>query len=194
LVNAESKTGRVTFSFDERKAAAATALLLNLAKGQMEYMLLIKLLYRADRESIEKYGLPIIGDRYVGMDWGTVLSRVYDRVRRIAKEKETIPGWQGVERLSNVAIKLKGPPELGPLSDADTAILVDVFNRFGGEDPFVAGLGTHNLPEFTAPPPGRAVDIDPETILRVLDKSEEEIEQIAQRAREQAHFAALFRA
>lgn len=184
--------GRVTFSFDERKAAAATALVLDMAKGQMPYLLLLKILYHADRESIEKYGAPIIGDRYVSMDWGPVLSAVYDRFKDIAKLQLTPRGWESVGRVNNVTLSLQGKPDLGPLSEAETDVLRNVYERLGKKDRFVVAQESHELGEYEQPPEGSAKDIDPETILRVLGKGEEEIEAIAERAEKKAFFEKLF--
>src|SRR3972149_552546 len=65
----------IRFPFRERKAAQAAAHLLRLHGGAMYYILLIKLLYLADRQSLIETGQPITGDRLVSMDWGPVVSQ-----------------------------------------------------------------------------------------------------------------------
>jgi hypothetical protein len=46
-------------AFDEVKATQAAALFMKLAGGSMNYMALIKLLYRTDREAFRRCGLSI---------------------------------------------------------------------------------------------------------------------------------------
>jgi uncharacterized phage-associated protein len=76
------KTRPIRFTFDERKATAVASALLQLAGRSMHYLELLKLLYYADRESLDLYGQPITGDRYVNMRHGPVLRSVYDLVKR----------------------------------------------------------------------------------------------------------------
>ena len=71
----------IKFPFDERKAKSAASVLLQQEGGRMPYIRLIKLLYLADRESIDRRGRPIVGGRYVSMKYGPVLSEVLDLVR-----------------------------------------------------------------------------------------------------------------
>lgn len=66
------------FRFNERKAAAAAAFLLQEEAGTMDYMRLVKLLYLAERESLARLGHPIVGDAYYALDQGPILSRVLD--------------------------------------------------------------------------------------------------------------------
>src|SRR4051794_10494791 len=68
--------------FDERKATEATSLLLMLRGNRMHYMKLIKLLYLADREALLRWGRPITTDTFVSMDYGPVVSTIYDLIRR----------------------------------------------------------------------------------------------------------------
>ena len=49
--------------FDEVKATQAAAKLLKQSGGSLSHMALIKLLYRADREAIRRWGLPITTDK-----------------------------------------------------------------------------------------------------------------------------------
>jgi uncharacterized phage-associated protein len=67
--------------FNEAKATQAAARLLKLRGGSMSYIKLMKLLYLADREALIRWGRPITTDRYVSMDNGPVLSRIYNLIR-----------------------------------------------------------------------------------------------------------------
>ena len=48
----------------------------------MSYLKLIKMLYFLDREALLRWGRPVTTDRYVSMDNGPVVSRIYDLIRR----------------------------------------------------------------------------------------------------------------
>ena len=189
----ESSVMDITFPFSERKAAAAASLLLQLAGGQMEYLKLIKLLYYADRESLDRLGRPISGDHYFSMRLGPVLSKVYDLIKAtLAGTAEQGPWVQQIGMASRYVLKLNGPADFGPLSDAEIRVLYEVFNRLASTDKWAVVNETHQgLPEWEDPGESRE-RIDIETILRVLGKSEEEIEQIRVTAAESQDFAALF--
>jgi len=73
----------IRFAFDERKATAAAAFLLEQAGGSLEYFTLIKLMYFADRESLDAFGRPISGDRFVSMANGPALSTVYNLIKQV---------------------------------------------------------------------------------------------------------------
>lgn len=67
--------------FNERRATEAAAKFLKLRGGRMSYLKLIKLLYLLDREALLRWGRPVTTDRYVSMDNGPVVSRIYDLIR-----------------------------------------------------------------------------------------------------------------
>jgi uncharacterized phage-associated protein len=80
------------FKFNEQKAIQAVAFLLKQKHEPAKidnYMRLLKLLYFADRESIRETGRPITGDRFVAMEHGPTLSKLYDLVlQRILNNTE----------------------------------------------------------------------------------------------------------
>ncbi len=47
----------------------------------LKYLGLLKMLYIADRLALKTMDQPITGDRYVSMDYGPVLSGVYDLIK-----------------------------------------------------------------------------------------------------------------
>src|SRR5580692_4396077 len=73
--------------FNERRATEAAARFLSLRGGRMSYPKLIKMLYFLDREALLRWGRPVTTDRYVSMDNGPVVSRIYDLIR-----EEAAPG------------------------------------------------------------------------------------------------------
>ncbi len=181
----------IRFKFDEQKAAAAAGHLLELAGGKMPYLSLIKLLYLAERESLRQRGWPIFGDQYVSMEHGPVVSRVYDLIK--AEDLPSDHPW--VQHISEpdekYVVGLKTAPDLGVLSDADVEILVSVFRVHQSLGPWRLRDLTHLLPEWTNP--GRTSrPIPVEEVLRVLGKSDEEIDEIRRQAAENGYFDELF--
>jgi len=72
----------VEFRLDVRKAVEVVAMFLKLNERKpIDHVSLMKLLYMADRLSLQRFDTPVIGDRYVSMDKGLVLSNVYDLIK-----------------------------------------------------------------------------------------------------------------
>ena len=71
----------IQFRFHPEKAVEAAAMLLKLHGKPMKYLGLLKMLYIADRLALERMEQPITGDHYVSMDYGPVLSGVYNLIK-----------------------------------------------------------------------------------------------------------------
>jgi len=80
-------------------------------------------------------------------------------------------------------------PDLGPLSPAEVTILSEVFSRY--PNVWAAYHDSHRYKEHRDPG-SSSLPIEPIEVLRILGKSDEEIEAVRQRAREVAHFDAIF--
>lgn len=176
----------IRFEFSEAKAAEAAALLLKKSGGRMPYMRLIKLLYLADRESLHRFGRPIVGGRYVAMKLGPVLSEVLDAI------KCERPGtWQETVERDGYDVRLKTAPVIRLLSEAEISVLEETADLFRRLDQWALSGWTHGLAEWRDPG-ASAQEITPEQILAALEKSEEEIEDIREDTIEDAHFNRLF--
>ena len=177
----------IRFPFRELKAAQAAAHVLKLHDNEMYYLLLIKLLYLADRQALVERGLPITGDRLVSMDWGPVLSEIVDLLTMEPEPGTDGRAWR--EYVSEPAkYKVKGQksdPEVGELSDYEIAILDQIDTEFGSMDRFELSNLTHDLPEWRHPQ-GSSQPIDPADILRHVGKTPEEIAEIADAAEQLA--------
>jgi uncharacterized phage-associated protein len=158
--------------FNERKATEAAAFLLKRRSGTMSYLKLIKLLYLADREALLRWGRPISTDRYVSMDKGPVLSRVRDL---ITEESQEPSFWVAtISEPHQFKVSLIKEIELEELSDAETELLEEIFNRYGALGRWELVELTHDLPEWVDPQ-GSAVAISYSDILRNGGKTEAEI-------------------
>lgn len=168
---------RMEFAFNERKTAEAAAHLLKLAGGSMDLLVLLKLLYLADRRTLIERGMPITGDRMVAMKKGPVLARVYDATKG---KYVAMPSWTQFVSHPNEGDPSKRvrlldePPAEGRLSDYEITVLREIHGQYGHENKWDLSELTHKLPEYHDPGDSR-LPIDPRTILEAAGKTKEEI-------------------
>ena len=160
--------------FNERRATEAAAHFLRLRGGRMSYLKLIKLLYLLDREALLRWGRPVTTDRYVSMDNGPVVSRIYDLIR-----EEPAPGTDRIWRHYISApeeweVALLAEPETDELSRSEEALIEEIFAKFGNMNRWDLVRVSHELPEWQDPN-GSAIPIEYRDILRAGNKTESEI-------------------
>ena len=167
-------------AFDEVKATQTAALFLKLAGGQLNYVALIKLLYKADREAIRRLGLPITTDKYASMKFGPVTSMIYDRIKASANQNSHPTFWSAhIHRCSDPHdVTLQLDPGVSELSPAEERIIAEIFASDGGKDRFILACECHReFPEWNDPK-GSSTPIDISEIITALGLSEDEAAQI----------------
>lgn len=175
----------VHFLFDIRKSIAAAGFLCSLNGGRLNVLHLIKMLYAADRTALLKWHRTITGDKFVSMQHGPVLSRIYDLIRGTAQGPD-MAAWAILfnPRYANT-VSLKAQPDLGPLSERELDLLRESFAKFAHVPVGKLIDFLHNvLPEWKDPGPSSA-PIDPRTILLSAGLSEERVAQVER----ELHFA-----
>ncbi|MDZ4799709.1 MAG: Panacea domain-containing protein [Bryobacteraceae bacterium] len=160
--------------FNERRATEAAARFLKLRGGRMSYLKLIKMLYFLDREAILRWGRPVTTDRYVSMDNGPVVSRIYDLIR-----EESAPGTDSIWRHYISApqeweVALLADPETDELSRVEEALIDEIYTACGKMTRWDLVRMSHELPEWQDPN-GSAIPIQYIDILRAGSKTESEI-------------------
>lgn len=181
----------IEFVFDEKKAAQAAAYLLQLNQGKMNYMVLIKLLYLADRKALTETEMPITGDHMVCMPHGPVLSSILDLINW--GDPDTNSAWfKHISEPSNRLVSIKEDSEFEELSEYELEVLNYIYKKFGRMDKWRLRDLTHTLPEWTDPK-GSSIPIDPEVIFESVGKSADDIRRINSEARELTFFASLNR-
>lgn len=163
-------------AFNEQKTAQMAAFFLDKRGGQMSILKLTKLLYLADRAALDRYGVPMTGDKYVSMPHGPVLSTTYDLLTGTIESHSK--GWEyWVSDREDHEVLLNHPIEPGALdelSPADIEVLTQVWDKFGGMKRWALRDYTHaHCPEWRDPQ-GSSIPIHVSDILRALGKSEEE--------------------
>jgi uncharacterized phage-associated protein len=180
----------VRFPFNERKAAQAAAFLLKRHNGTLHYLLLIKLLYYADRQALLEKGRPITGDQMVSMDKGPVLSKTYDLIRSTGNVGRDWHEYVS-ERTGGFTVRLaKTDPETDKLSSYELGVLAEIDKRHGSKDRFDLSAESHRLPEWVDPD-GSSIPIDALDILRVEHRSEKDIRETEETARVEWFFRRL---
>lgn len=160
--------------FNETKATQAAAHLLALRGGRMSYLKLIKLLYLADRTALLRWGRPITTDRYVSLDRGPVLSRVLDLATDGDEPGEPSIWADHIGEPANYEVALKSDPGRDELSEAELAVLNEIFQAHGAKSRWELVDLTHTLPEWKNPQ-GSAIPISVRDILKAGGKTEIEI-------------------
>lgn len=160
--------------FNERRAFEAAAKFLKLRGGRMSYQKLIKLLYVLDREALLRWGRPVTTDRYVAMDNGPVVSRIFDLIRD-EPAPGTNPIWrQYISAPANYEVSLTAEPETDELSRAEESLIEEVFAFYGKLSRWELVELSHDFPEWRNPN-GGAIPIQYVDILRAGNKAEGEI-------------------
>ena len=179
----------IQFRFHPQKAIEAAAVFLKLHGKPMKYLGLLKMLYIADRISFKRIEQPITGDRYVSMDYGPVLSGVYDLIKGKPID-HALPLWSKFIATKNEhnehLVSLLNDPGNADLCEEEEEIIQQVYQTFGALDPFLVAEWTHGLPEWQDPH-GSTIAIAVEDILKNVGKSDEEIGEIQQSAIREAY-------
>jgi uncharacterized phage-associated protein len=176
----------IQFRFHPEKAVEAAAILLKLHGKPMKYLGLLKMLYIADRLALERMEQPITGDHYVSMDYGPVLSGVYDLIEGKPVDN-ALPLWSKfISHRNENYVSLVSDPGDEELCEEEVEIIQQVYQTFGHLDPFDVAEWTHDLLEWKNPH-GSAIPILVEDILKNVGKSDEEIGEIQQEAIREAY-------
>lgn len=163
--------------FSERKAAQVAAFFLHRARGQLEILKLMKLMYLAERASYQKFGEPMIGDRLVSMDNGPALSITLNHMNRFLPSQEGgWDTWVSDRRDYLLALKheVRDPKEdLLELSDAELELLDAVWTQYGGLGSFQLAELTHRICPEWEDPHGSSLPISSSRLLRSLGFDDE---------------------
>ncbi|WP_238938982.1 Panacea domain-containing protein [Mixta mediterraneensis] len=167
--------------FSVEKSAQMAAYLLHKRGGQMSFLKLMKLLYLSDRKSLELYGEPISGDRYVSMNYGPVLSNVYSLIADGSEPGNKWEKWirDGADHTVVLRQQFDDIYELTELSRADVRTMDDVYEQYGHWNRFDLCDETHRICPEWQDPHGSSIPIRVEDIFKALGRSAEESEALA---------------
>lgn len=164
------------FMLSERKTAQAAAVLLKAHGRPMSKLVLMKLLYLADRNSLKETGYPITGDEPYSLPMGPILSTVLDAINAKPVPPSFLAVWlEYITAADGNYIELRTPdPDTDELSQFELNVLNGVYTEFGGRSANALIKYTHDLPEWHDPL-GSCIPIDQAEVLRDAGWSESSI-------------------
>ena len=160
--------------FNEAKATQAAARLLKLRGGEMSYMKLVKLLYIVDREALLRWGRPVTTDCYVSMDRGPVLSRTMDLITDGVPPSQQSVWAEHISEPEHYKVRLQKEAGADELSDAELALIEEVFGKYGALNRWKLVDLVHSFSEWQNPS-GGAIRISYRDILKAGGKTDWEI-------------------
>lgn len=181
-------------TFDVAKAAQVAAYFAACQGGNINVLKLVKLIYLADRECMDKYGFPITYDRIVSMPNGPVNSLTLNYINGLMPNSEE---WDRVitdraQHEVGIAKENLAREELDQVSESELDILRETWKRFGHLNGFELADYTHeNCPEWTDPN-GSSFPIDYADVFKALGKSEARAHELADDIQEEQRIDAVF--
>jgi len=175
--------------YNEKIAAQVAAYFIHCENGPIKILKLMKLMYLAERESLQRYGVPMMGDRLVSMQHGPVMSITYDHMNDCIESEPG--GWNDwISDRANHCVSLKQEDStidsLLELSEADIAVITDVYKKVGHMNAFQLRDYTHDECGEWEDPNFSSSDIPYVRLLKNVGYSHEAAEQIKQQIIEQS--------
>ena len=161
-------------SYEPKRAAQLIAyLILKSGRGKLNILKAIKLVYLIDRESIKRFGFPVLDEKRCSMPHGPVNSMTYDHINGVYDDDES--GWSAIltdRENHNIALANREirPDELDELSEADIECADAVWGQFGHMTKLQLRDWTHdprNVPEWEDPN-GGSTEIPLQRILHAV--------------------------
>ena len=135
----------MTLRLDTEKAIQAVGVLLRCDGKRASRLRLLKLLYIADRISLEKTGSPMLGSKVVAMRHGPVHSAVFDLIKGVHIDE---PVWSRYFRNVGRDVVLEEEPEVGKLSRYEIELLNQVVDQRINLDDWDVVEETHGFEEW----------------------------------------------
>lgn len=166
--------------FNEPKTAQLAAYFTSKNGGEIYHLMLMKLLYISDRNSLATLGHTISGDNYVSMDYGPVLSNTLSLIDGSIRSSNSL--WTKLLSPSHnykISLISKLDIKTSLLSQAELEIADSVYNQFGHMNRFDLADKTHEFAEWRNPY-GSALPIQYEDILIALGFDKNDAESVLQ--------------
>lgn len=158
------------YGYKERKAAQVAAFFAVKENGRINVLKLAKLLYLAERVSMERFDEPMFFDKLVSMDHGPVTSISLNQMNGLSQSTDWDEYISGRREYDIVAVRGLELNRLDELSRADLKILNDLWDEFGAMDRYQIRDWTHsNCPEWENPH-GSSEPIPHDRVFKFLGK------------------------
>jgi uncharacterized phage-associated protein len=129
--------------FDIQKAAQVAHFFITKADGHMHILKLVKLIYLADRHSIEKRRTPIVGGTYYALPHGPVTSEVLNLIDDGTPEGSS--AWEQLvsDRADHMVATNGTLEDYDALAPSEIQLLEEIWNEFGQMDRWALRDWTH---------------------------------------------------
>jgi len=158
-------------SYEPRKAAQLIAYLIQKSGGKsLDFLKSVKLVYLSDRESVARFGFPILDEPRYSLPHGPINSETMDRMNGAFSDDAEAQEWLALlsDKADNkigLTVEKISRDDLDELSDADIECANAVWEKFGHMSPWALREWTHDhLPEWQDPGRGRR----PITVLSLM--------------------------
>ena len=175
--------------FPTRKAAQVAAFFASKAGGRIKILHATKMIYLADRLSLQERDYAITGDDFVSMRFGPVNTYTYSYMKGEAPSRSD--QWaEFIARRVGDDISLSKPVEpetdLDELSRSDLRILNQTWEAYREIDRFALAEWTHDFCPEWQDPNGSSIPIEFSTVFAALQKAEPAA--LAEEIRAHRHF------
>ena len=139
----------IKFEFDVQKFVHAAAYLVQKCPADVTKMKLAKLLFFADKKHLLTYGRPLVGGRYIKMEWGPVPSQGYNLMKhdeRASGEDQAL--FDRHLEVKGNDILLKTPANLDYLAETDREVLDETIAQYGHFTPAQLSKMSHHEPAW----------------------------------------------
>lgn len=161
--------------FPTRRAAQVVAFFADKAGGRINVLRATKLIYLADRISMDEREHPVTGDNFVSMPFGPVNTYTYSLMNGEAEAQHTHQWAEFIAPRAGYDILLARHicmDDLDELSQADLRILQATWDNFRDTDKYDLAEWTHKFCPEWHDPNGSSVPIDFATVYKHLKKAE----------------------
>jgi Protein of unknown function (DUF4065) len=160
--------------FDINKAIAATAYLIEHAGGAADMFPLIKKLYLADRTALISWGKSVTGDSFASLEKGPIVSGIYNLLKGQGDLEDQIRWDDVIVWKKPYTITTRKTANKGVLSAREKEVLDKAAKTIDSIRGSIPNWFHKNCKEWKNPG-NSSIPIDPSTILRIANKTEEEI-------------------
>lgn len=156
--------------FRDDKTTQMAAQFLKMAGGSMNYTILAKMLYVADRDMLLEWGTPITFGAWFNLDKGPIISEPTDLLR--GKSDAFSECWSSSIEKVGYAAKLKRDPGHGALSPAEEKIISATFDKMRHMTLAEVLDYVHAFPEYVNPN-GRRLPLEYKDVLLAYGKQDD---------------------
>jgi uncharacterized phage-associated protein len=166
----------VNFPFDIEKSAQCAHFFAEREGGEIEILKLVKLIYLADRRSLETRKIPISGGHYYSLKHGPVTSEVLDLINEGTPEGNS--PWERLisDRANHKVAAVGSPGSYSALAPSEIEILNEVWDRFGTMSKWAVVEWTHRHCEEWADPDGGRLEIKARKLAEAFAWTDDEVE------------------